>query len=76
MGQQAPGRARLERDVAEVAGTNYAHQVQVWQAIGILMELCAINERSAFEYLCQRATIRELSPAELATKMTQRQELP
>jgi AmiR/NasT family two-component response regulator len=55
---------------------DYARQVSVWQAIGMLMELCSIEERPAFVCLCERATTREMSLVELATKMSLRQELP
>jgi AmiR/NasT family two-component response regulator len=76
MEKQAPGRAQLERDVADVVGTNYVHQARVWVAIGMLQQAYGLEERAALAYLSRRATQRELSLFELADLMMSRQELP
>ena len=76
MEKQSPGRAQLERDVADVVGTDYVHQANVWVAIGMLQEAYGLEERAALAYLSRRATRRELLLHELAALLMSRQELP
>ena len=72
----APGRAELERYVADVVGTNYAHQAKVWQSIGMLRELYGLDEPAALTLLTQRATRRELALFDFAALLVSRKETP
>lgn len=76
MKQQAPERAQLERDVADVVGANHAHQAGVWVAIGMVTARYDLEERAALTYLSRRATQRELLLHELAALLMSRQERP
>ena len=76
MEQQAPERAQLERDVADLVGANCAHQASVWVAIGMLKAQYGLDERAALAYLNWRATQRELLLRELAASLMARQERP
>ena len=76
MEKQSLRRAQLERDVADVVGTDYVHQANVWVAIGMLMEAHGLEERSALARLSRRATQLELPVHELAALVMSRQELP
>ena len=74
--QVAPGRAEIERYVADIVGTNDAHQATVWQAIGMLKELYGLEERAALTYLSQCAARRDLELPELAALLVSREEPP
>ena len=76
MKQQAPERAQLERDVADVVGANHAHQASVWVAIGMLTARYGLDERAALAYLSRRATQQEMLLHELAALLISRQERP
>ncbi len=76
MEKQAPGRAQLERDVANVVGSDYAHQAIVWVAIGMLQATHGLDERAALAYLVRRSTQRELPLLDIATLLMLGQERP
>lgn len=67
-----PRRAQFERDVADVVGTDNSRRAEVWQAIGMLMELRDLEERAALTYLCDQATMRGLNTADLAAELVAR----
>lgn len=76
MEKQSRVRAQLERDVADVVGTDFAHQANVWVAIGMLQEVYGLEERAALAYLSRRAAKRELLVHEFAALLMSRQERP
>lgn len=74
--EKQSARAQLERDVADVVGTDRAHQAKVWIAIGMMQQVHGLDERAALACLSQRSAERELTLHELAALLMSRQELP
>ena len=73
MEKQSSARAQLERDVADVVGTNRVHLAKVWVAIGMLQETYGLDERAALAYLSRFSAQRELLIHELAVLLISRQ---
>ena len=73
MAKQSSARAQLERDVADVVGTDRVHLAKVWVAIGMLQQMSGLDEREALAYLKQRSAHWDLLLHELAVLLISRQ---